>query len=33
MADGSGQCFEKTVKLNSPRELVPFMESELVNER
>jgi len=33
MADDDGQCFETTVRWDSPKELVPFMDSELANEK
>jgi len=33
MADDGGQCFETTVKWDSPKELDSFMDSELANEK
>ena len=33
MADDGGQCFETTVRWDSPKELDPFMDSELANEK
>lgn len=33
MADDGGQCLETTVKWDSPKELGPFMDSELANEK
>jgi len=33
IADDGGQCFETTVGWDSPKELAPFMDSELANEK
>jgi len=33
MPDDGGQCFETTVGWDSPRELAPFMDSEMANEK
>jgi len=33
MADDGGQCFEMTVRWDSLKKLVPFMDSKLANEK